>query len=84
VAKVYPELVTRNAQGQVEAIRYQELTPMLLNEVQRQQRQNERLRATVEQLQKRDATQQAEIAALAARLDRLEAATARAATLASR
>ena len=39
VAKVYPELVTRNAQGQVEAIRYQELTPMLLNEVQRQQRQ---------------------------------------------
>src|SRR5262249_39707545 len=37
VAKVYPELVTRNAQGQVEAIRYQELTPMLLNEVQHQQ-----------------------------------------------
>src|SRR5262249_23885447 len=37
VAKVYPELVTRNAQGQVEAIRYQELTPMLLNEGQRQQ-----------------------------------------------
>jgi len=67
---VYPELVTRNAQGQVEAIRYQELTPMLLNEVQRQQRQNEHLRATVEQLQQR--------------LERLEAAAARAATLASR
>src|SRR5215471_3178782 len=45
VAKVYPELVTRNAQGQVEAIRYQELTPMLLNEVQRQQREIAGLKA---------------------------------------
>src|SRR5262249_30347701 len=39
VAKVYPELVIQNAQGQIEAIRYQALTPMLLNEVQHQQRQ---------------------------------------------
>src|SRR5262249_29721203 len=91
VAKVYPELVTRNAQGQVEAIRYQELTPMLLNELQQQQWQNERLRATVEQLQKREAAQQAqnaaqqaEIAGLAARLERLEAAAAHAGALASR
>ena len=88
---MYPELVTRNAQGQVEAVRYQELTPMLLNELQHQQRQqaelkaqNERLRATVEQLQKRDVAQQAELAALAARLERLEAAAARAGALASR
>src|SRR5262249_35765116 len=80
VAKVYPELVTRNAQGQVEAIRYQELTPMLLNELQHQQRQlaelkaqNARLRAAVAQQQERDA-------ALAARLERLEAAAARAAS----
>jgi hypothetical protein len=105
VANVYPDLVTRNAQGQVEAIRYQELTPMLLNELQHQQRQqtelqaqNARLRATVEQLQKRDAAQHAEIAAqqaqntaqhaelaaLAARLERLEAAAAKAGALASR
>jgi hypothetical protein len=33
VAIVYPELVTRNAHGEVEAIRYQELTPLLLNEL---------------------------------------------------
>ena len=85
VAKVYPELVTRNAQGQVEAIRYQELAPMLLNEVQHQQRQlvaqakqlaelkaqNARLQAMLAKQQERDA-------ALAARLERLEAAAARA------
>jgi hypothetical protein len=84
VAKVYPELVTRGASGEVEAVRYHEVIPMVLNEVQHQQRQlatlkaeNARLRAVVAQQQERDA-------ALAARLERLEAAVARAATLASR
>ena len=91
VAKVYPELVTRGATGDVEAVRYHEVIPMLLNEVQHQQRQlatqaqelaalkaqNARLRAAVVQQQERDA-------ALAARLERLEAAAARAATQASR
>ena len=64
---------------------------MLLNEVQRQQRQqtelkaqNERLRATVGQLKEQVETQHAQNAALAARLERLEAAAARAASLASR
>jgi Chaperone of endosialidase len=84
VAQVYPELVTRGASGEIEAVRYHEVIPMLLNEVQHQQRQlatlkaeNARLRAVVAQQQERDA-------ALAARLERLEAAVARAATLASR
>jgi len=84
VAKVYPELVTRDASGAIESVRYQEVIPMLLNELQHQQRQlaelqaqNARLRAAVAQQQERDA-------ALAARLERLEAAAARAATLASR
>lgn len=36
VAKVYPELVTRDAQGKIDGVRYEELGPMLLNEVQRQ------------------------------------------------
>ena len=31
VATVYPELVTRTATGEVQAVRYQELIPMLLN-----------------------------------------------------
>src|SRR5262249_9602709 len=79
VAKVYPELVTRNAQGQVEAIRYQELTPMLLNEVQRQQQQ---LAAQTREITALKA-QARELADLKARLERLEAAAARAGTLGS-
>ena len=37
VAAVYPELVTRTPQGEVQTVRYQELIPMLLNELQREQ-----------------------------------------------
>ncbi len=36
VAQVYPELVIRDEKGQVEGVRYEELAPMLLNEVQKQ------------------------------------------------
>jgi hypothetical protein len=36
VARVYPELVIRDEKGQVQGVRYEELAPMLLNEVQRQ------------------------------------------------
>ena len=39
VAKVYPELVTRDAEGAIEGVRYEELTPLLLNELQQQHRQ---------------------------------------------
>ena len=37
VAKVYPELVTKGTDGKIESVQYQEVIPMLLNEVQRQQ-----------------------------------------------
>jgi hypothetical protein len=37
VAKVYPELVVRDAAGTVQGVRYDELAPMLLNEMQMQQ-----------------------------------------------
>jgi hypothetical protein len=108
VAQVYPELVTRGASGEVEAVRYHEVIPMLLNEVQHQQRQlatqaqelaalkaqNARLRVQAQELATLKAQtahlravvvqQQERDAALAARLERLEAAVARAATLASR
>jgi hypothetical protein len=43
VAAVYSELVTHTATGEVQAVRYQELIPMLVNEVQRQQHVIERL-----------------------------------------
>ena len=35
VDKVYPDLVVRNAKGEVETVQYQKLTPMLLNELQK-------------------------------------------------
>jgi hypothetical protein len=39
VAEVYPDLVARSADGQIETVKYQVLDPMLLNEVQRQQKE---------------------------------------------
>ena len=35
VDKVYPELVIRDASGRVQGVRYDELAPMLLNEMQK-------------------------------------------------
>ena len=39
VAKVYPELVIRDGKGVIQGVRYDELAPMLLNEVQQQRTQ---------------------------------------------
>jgi Chaperone of endosialidase len=36
VAKVYPELVIRGEKGRIGGVRYDELAPMLLNEMQKQ------------------------------------------------
>jgi trimeric autotransporter adhesin len=49
VAAVYPELVTHTATGEVQAVRYQELIPMLLNELQRQRQELAALRVLVGQ-----------------------------------
>ena len=70
VATVYPELVIRSATGEVESVQYEALIPLLLHELQHQQRQMAELHA--------------QNAALAARLERLEEAAARAAALTSR
>ncbi len=60
VAKVYPELVVRDQNGGIDGVRYDELAPMLLNEVQKQQRVN--------------ATQAARIASLEQQLAGIQAA----------
>jgi endosialidase-like protein len=39
VAEVYPDLVVKGEDGQIETVQYQKLTPMLLNEVQKQHEQ---------------------------------------------
>ncbi|PYR54923.1 MAG: hypothetical protein DMF91_25555, partial [Acidobacteria bacterium] len=58
VAEVYPDLVARSADGQIEAVRYQLLDVLLLNELQRQQteiqaltQQNRDLRRRLERLE---------------------------------
>jgi len=71
VAEVYPDMVARSADGQVETVRYQLLDPMLLNELQKQH-------ATIR-------AQQEQIRSLEERLARIEAALGKGeATTASR
>jgi hypothetical protein len=63
VAEVYPDLVVTDKEGQVETVQYQKLTPMLLNEVQKQRRE----------LQEQNQQQQEQIRKLEARLASVEA-----------
>jgi hypothetical protein len=67
VADVYPDLVARSADGQIETVKYQVLGPMLLNEVQKQ---NSTIAAQKEQIQ----AQGQQIRSLEERLARMEAA----------
>ena len=66
VAEIYPELVTRDKDDQVDAVMYQFLAPMLLNEVQKQHR-------LIEEQQLRLAAQARELSDIHARLAALEA-----------
>jgi len=47
VDKVYPELVIRDAAGTIQGVRYDELAPMLLNEMQKEKQQLTALEATI-------------------------------------
>jgi len=50
VATVYPELVTRTASGDVQTVKYHELIPMLLNELQREHQEVASLRRELVEL----------------------------------
>ena len=65
VAKVYPELVAYDNEGQPYSVRYQYLSTMLLNEVQKQYRRAESEAQVIK-------TQEEKIDALEQRLNRLE------------
>lgn len=65
VEDVLPELVMRNAVGEVEAVSYHEMPAMLLNELQKQQK-------TIEQQAKENERQDALITELLARLAAIE------------
>jgi hypothetical protein len=68
VERVYPELVTYDAGGKIETVRYSMLTSMLLNELQKQnrenQRQEEQMRRLSTQLTEERASRKREIEAL--------------------
>lgn len=53
VAQVYPDMVTRDAGGEIQTVQYQKLTPMLLNEVQKQHRQLRAQQDTIHTLEQR-------------------------------
>jgi hypothetical protein len=80
VAEVYPDLVARSADGQIETVKYQLLDPMLLNEVQRQhaeaQLQQAKIRALEDRVKTQLAllkTQQAQVAELASQMKIIQA-----------
>jgi Chaperone of endosialidase len=57
VAKVYPELVIRNENGRIDGVRYDELAPMLLNEMQKKNAAQDAEIRDLKQQQKQFATQ---------------------------
>jgi hypothetical protein len=63
VARLYPELVSYDTDGKVVTVRYHELVPMMLNELQKQARENQ---SQAEQVRK-----------LNARVNEVEASTRR-------
>jgi polyhydroxyalkanoate synthesis regulator phasin len=82
VARVYPELVARDADGKVESVSYWMLTSMLLNEAQKQAKEAKRKDAQIAALQRQIFSQlqqinilkkkEAQIDALAERMNALE------------
>ncbi len=66
VAEIYPEMVVRNAHGEVETVLYQFLAPMLLNEVQKEHKQIEAQQQQIDAQQRQLAQQQRAIDALTA------------------
>jgi uncharacterized coiled-coil protein SlyX len=62
VAKVDPDLVVRDENGELYTVRYEAINAMLLNEFLKEHRKNEEQQATIAQLKSTDAKQEATIA----------------------
>jgi hypothetical protein len=69
VAAVYPELVERSADGEPFTVRYHVLAPMLLNELQRQDRRIEEQQQQIQAQEAKIGELQVQMAALALRLE---------------
>ena len=72
VAQVYPELVAYDKDGQPYTVRYQYLTPMLLNEAQKQYRRAEAQAEVIKTQEQKIDSQQRQIEEMQQRLSRLE------------
>jgi hypothetical protein len=72
VAKVFPELVVYDKDGQVETVAYHLLTPLLLNELQKEQAELQREKARTAELQRQLDEQGAQLAALSERVDEVK------------
>jgi hypothetical protein len=73
VAKLYPEMVGYDKDGQPSSVNYQSLAPMLLNELQKQAGQNRRQTEHIEQQAEQNGRQAEQIRSLEDRLSALEA-----------
>jgi peptidoglycan hydrolase CwlO-like protein len=76
VAEVYPDLVAHSADGQIETVKYQVLDSMLLNEVQRQQKEIGSQQNQIEGLEEQVRSERQQNLALQERMAKLEAALA--------
>jgi Chaperone of endosialidase len=74
VAKVYPELVIRDETGRIDGVRYDELAPMLLNEMQEQQKVMAAQSAQIAAQDQRAAAQDTKVARLQEQLAGIQAA----------
>lgn len=75
VERLYPELVTRSTDGQVQSVRYSMLTSMLLNELQKERRETQR---EAWQLQRQDGeigSEAEQIKRLTATIDEVKVST---------
>ena len=68
VAKVYPDLVAKDAEGNIETVQYQKLTPMLLNELQKAHEHAKEQDATIQAQQEQARRLEDRLAALEAML----------------
>jgi hypothetical protein len=73
VAPVYPELVTHDQQGRVESVRYSMLSSMLLNELQKQNRESQRQSAEIKALTTKVERQTPQIESLTVEVEQLTA-----------
>jgi hypothetical protein len=78
VATVYPELVIRDQSGRIDGVRYDELAPMLSNEVQQRQKAQAEINAAqaerIAELVSRNANQDAVISELRQQLAHIQTA----------